>query len=372
MSTYDINKIQLPNGDICNLRDSEAARINEVKSIQTAITDPTANGTSTTFISTISQNTNGVITPAKANLPTASTSAAGIVQLNTATNSTSTSTAATASAVKAAYDLAASKTSNTGTVTSITLSAGAGISITDNNTAITTSGGRTITNTGVTSISTGSTNGTINVTTNGNTSAIAVKGLGSAAYTNTTAYATSAQGAKADAAMPKSGGTFTGAVTLNANPTSNLMAATKQYVDNNVTITDNISSGTKIATITINGTSTDLYSPGTPQTISVTQTSSAPTLEFITSTNSSSSSTLTGVTSTSLANGKMIVYRLAYALTGSAVTLTLSNTSGTSLGNYPIYVDGTTQLSDIYTAGTMLFLVFYDNKYTIVNPFGLA
>ena len=172
--------------------------------------------------------------------------------------------------------------------------------------------------------------------------------------------------------MPKSGGTFTGAVTLHSDPTTNLMAATKQYVDNNVQISDNLSSGTKIATITINGVNTDLYSPGTPQTISVTQSSSTPTLEFITSTNSSNSSTLTGVTTTALADGKMIVYCLAYALTGSPVTLTLSNTSGTSLGNYPVYIDGTTQCSDIYRAGTMLFLVFYNNKFTIVNPFGLA
>lgn len=34
--------------------------------------------------------------------------------------------------------------------------------------------------------------------------------------------------------MPKSGGTFTGTVTLNGNPTSNLHAATKQYVDNQI------------------------------------------------------------------------------------------------------------------------------------------
>jgi hypothetical protein len=42
-------------------------------------------------------------------LPAASTSASGVVQLNTATNSTSTTQAATASAVKAVYDLAAGK-----------------------------------------------------------------------------------------------------------------------------------------------------------------------------------------------------------------------------------------------------------------------
>lgn len=39
----------------------------------------------------------------------------------------------------------------------------------------------------------------------------------------------------ANAAMPKSGGTFTGAVTLNADPTTNLGAATKQYVDTQIT-----------------------------------------------------------------------------------------------------------------------------------------
>ena len=74
----------------------------------------------------------------------ASTSQKGIVQLNSATNSTSTSQAATPSAVKSAYDLA-------------------------------------------------------------------------------------------NAAMPKSGGTFTGAVTLNADPTADLGAATKQYVDTQIT-----------------------------------------------------------------------------------------------------------------------------------------
>ena len=46
--------------------------------------------------------------------------------------------------------------------------------------------------------------------------------------------ATAAQGVKADNAMPKSGGTFTGAVTLQGDPSSNLQAATKQYVDSAV------------------------------------------------------------------------------------------------------------------------------------------
>ena len=81
-------------------------------------------------------------------------------------------------------------------------------------------------------LSTGTNNGTLKLTVDGkDTDNIAVKGLGSAAYTASGAYATSAQGAKADAAMPKAGGTFTGTVTLAADPTDALQPTTKQYVD---------------------------------------------------------------------------------------------------------------------------------------------
>ena len=82
------------------------------------------------------------------------------------------------------------------------------------------------------SITSGTNNGTIKLTVNGKaTDDIAVKGLGSAAYTASDAYATAAQGTKADAAMPKAGGTFTGTVTLAADPTDVLQPTTKQYVD---------------------------------------------------------------------------------------------------------------------------------------------
>lgn len=84
-------------------------------------------------------------------------------------------------------------------------------------------------------ITSGTNNGTIKLTVNGNvTDNIAVKGLGSAAYTASNAYATAAQGTKADAAMPKSGGTFTGAVTLAGDPTAALQPTTKQYVDSQI------------------------------------------------------------------------------------------------------------------------------------------
>lgn len=75
-------------------------------------------------------------------------------------------------------------------------------------------------------IKTGTTNGTISV----DGTEVAVKGLGSAAYTASGDYATKAQGARADNAMPKAGGAFTGAITVQA-PTADMNPATKKYVD---------------------------------------------------------------------------------------------------------------------------------------------
>ena len=77
-------------------------------------------------------------------------------------------------------------------------------------------------------------NGSVNLAMSDNELQASIVGLGSAAYTASTAYATAAQGTKADNAMPKSGGTFTGAITLSGAPTSNLHAATKKYVDDAV------------------------------------------------------------------------------------------------------------------------------------------
>ena len=51
------------------------------KPIQTAVSSPSASSTATAFIDTISQNTNGVITATKKNLPTASTTVAGITKV---------------------------------------------------------------------------------------------------------------------------------------------------------------------------------------------------------------------------------------------------------------------------------------------------
>ena len=97
------------------------------------------------------------------------TSAKGIVQLTNSTSSTSTTTAATPNSVKSAYDLANTAKTNAATAQSTADS-----------------------KVGSVSLSSGTNNGTLKLTVNGTaTDNIAVKGLGSAAYTASTAYATS-------------------------------------------------------------------------------------------------------------------------------------------------------------------------------------
>lgn len=76
--------------------------------------------------------------------------------------------------------------------TNTTYSAGTGISLS----------GTTFSNSGVRSVSTGTANGTISVNTNGTSANVAIKGLGSAAYTNSSAYdAAGTAQTKADAAL---------------------------------------------------------------------------------------------------------------------------------------------------------------------------
>lgn len=82
-------------------------------------------------------------------------------------------------------------------------------------------------NNGITTVQDGIEEGTflLNGTTN-----IKIYGLKSAAYTEASNYATAAQGEKADRAMPRSGGTFTGLIEV-LDPSSANSPATKKYVD---------------------------------------------------------------------------------------------------------------------------------------------
>jgi hypothetical protein len=84
------------------------------KIVQTAVADPSTSGASTdlNYIYSITQNTNGVITPTKKTIPTATSSVLGAVKLSDAINSTSNTSAgiaATPAAVKTTYDRAETK-----------------------------------------------------------------------------------------------------------------------------------------------------------------------------------------------------------------------------------------------------------------------
>lgn len=83
----------------------------EFKLIQNPVADPGAASGATTlqFISNITQDENGEISPTKKTIPDGTTSAKGVVQLTDSHTSTSTTTAATPKSVKEAYDLAAGK-----------------------------------------------------------------------------------------------------------------------------------------------------------------------------------------------------------------------------------------------------------------------
>jgi hypothetical protein len=79
--------------------------------------------------------------------------------------------------------------------------------------------GGLISNSGVRSISTGSTNGTISVDTGGTSVDVAVKGLGSAAYTNSNSYLTAHQTIKQDGVTGATANHYGSCTTAAATPT---------------------------------------------------------------------------------------------------------------------------------------------------------
>lgn len=122
-------------------RNSSTEAITEVKKIATGdiptkvsqLTNDSGYTTNTGTITKVQANGTDVASSGTANIPAATTSKYGVTELSSATNSTSEALAATPKAVKAAYDLAASK--GTGTIT--------GVSV--NGTSVATSGVANIT-----------------------------------------------------------------------------------------------------------------------------------------------------------------------------------------------------------------------------------
>lgn len=101
-----------------------------------------------------------------------------------------------------------------------TYSAGTGISISSNK----------ITNTGVRAVATGSANGTISVNTNGTAADVAVKGLGSAAYTASSAYAP-AEHTHSYAGSSSAGGAATSANKVNSSLTLKIKSGSTEGTD---------------------------------------------------------------------------------------------------------------------------------------------
>ena len=150
------------------------------KPVQTAVSSPTASSTATAFIDTISQNTNGVITATKKNLPTASATVAGITKVG-----------ASGGAAAYSHNHTTSIATSNGT-NQITLAFGTKYAISAGGTSyVFTMPANPNTNTTYT-IATGDAKGQIKVTpSSGDAYNVSVKGLGSAAYTESSAYATS-------------------------------------------------------------------------------------------------------------------------------------------------------------------------------------
>lgn len=84
--------------------DNLSDTLSNKKDVQNAVNDPSADGNEVEFISGISQNAQGVISPLKKTVRSASTAQSGIVQLSNSTTSTDEDKAATPAAVKEVKD----------------------------------------------------------------------------------------------------------------------------------------------------------------------------------------------------------------------------------------------------------------------------
>lgn len=156
-------------------------------------------------ITEVKANGTSVATSGVANIPAASTSAYGVTKLNSATNSTSETEAATPKAVKAAYDLAASKTNNAGTITGVSIN------------------GESVATSGVADIPAGTNAvwGVVKLLSSTSSSADSGSGVAATPKAVKSAYDL------ANAAMPKSGGTFTGAISYSG--TTTISSSTAYY-----------------------------------------------------------------------------------------------------------------------------------------------
>lgn len=218
---------------------------------------------------------------------------------------------------------------------SLTIAAGTGISVSGD----ATNDKVTITNSGVRSIATGSSNGTISVNTNGTSANVAVKGLGSAAYTASTAYDAAGSADDALAASKE----YTDSVASGKANTSHAHAISDVTNLQSTIDTINTEIDGSIKSLSVSGkTITYTKNDGTTGTITtqdtntdtkVTNTLATTTKAYVTGTTSSSTNTGTQVFDTGVyldtTEGQLVATTFKGALDGNAKTAT-SATSATS------------------------------------------
>lgn len=218
-----------------------------------------------------------------------------------------------------------------------TYTAGAGISIF----------GTQINNAGVRAVGSGTTNGTISVNTGGTTTDIAVKGLGSAAYTASSAYAPASHshssienngyGIKVD-----SGGYLL--------PVSNTWIGKSDsqwdtaYIKNVKGNADTATTASKLGTSTVGGTTTPIYlNGGVPTALGYTIAKSVPANAVFTDTDTKNTAGATNTTSKIYLTGATTQAGNAQTYSNANVWTKNSVVNASGIGNgtsYFAYVDG--------------------------------
>lgn len=159
------------------------------KPVQTAVSDPTASSTtSTTFIDTISQNTNGVITATKKTLPTASATVSGITKVGASGGASAYGHTHTGYATSGhTHDTSIATSSDTN---QITLAFGTKYAISAGGTSYVFTMPKNPNTDTTYTFESGDGNGQIKVTSStGDVYDVKVSGLGSAAFTDGSEYA---------------------------------------------------------------------------------------------------------------------------------------------------------------------------------------
>lgn len=234
------------------------------------------------------------------------------------------------------------------TPTDTTYSAGAGISIS----------GTQISNAGVRAVGSGTTNGTISVNAGGTTTDIAVKGLGSAAYTDKSTYAPASH---SHSYLPLAGGTMSGPIKwttaglVQFSDAPSFLVGIDSFADggqmkwsgvNNIYVgsAGHATTASKLGTSTVGGTTTPIYlNSGVPTALGYTIAKSVPSNAVFTDTDTKNTAGATNTTDKIYLTGAMTQGGNAQTYSNSNVWTKNSVINASGVGNgtsYFAYVDG--------------------------------